>query len=131
MSVEYEIDSGHQVVFTRCCGTITVTDMWGIGRRLRSDPAFNPDQRQLIDLGEVTGMSAPFDEISRFAQDKDGDPFSGSSRRAVVAPQNFAYGIARMYEALREGRDAGGFRVFRTMAEAMEWLGLGATATSA
>lgn len=131
MSVDYQIDSGQEVVFTRCSGTITVADMWDIGRRLRSDPAFNPDQRQLIDLGEVTGMTVPFDQIYRFAQEKNGDPFSGSSRRAVVAPQNFAYGIARMYEALREDRDPGGFRVFRTMAEARKWLGLAATATSA
>lgn len=131
MSVEYQIDAGRQVVFTRCFGTITITDLWDTVQHLRNDPAFNPDLRQLIDLSELTGMNATFEEIWHFARDKDGDPFSGSSRRAVVAPQNFAYGLARMYEASREDRDDGGFRVFRNMAEAREWLGLDVAAASA
>jgi len=28
MSVEYQIDPVRQVVFTRCCGLLTVTEMW-------------------------------------------------------------------------------------------------------
>jgi len=129
MSVEYQIDPVRQVVFTRCCGLLTITEMWDACRRLRSDPAFDPDQRQLIDLVEVTGMDTPSDALQHFA--RDGDPFSGKSRRAVVAPQSFAYGIARMYEALREDKGPGELQVFRTRSEAAEWLGLAAGATSA
>jgi hypothetical protein len=129
MSVEYQIDSAQGVVFVRCSGVVTVAEMWDAGQRLRSDPTFEADQRLLIDLHEVTGMDTPSDALHHFA--KDGDPFSGKSRRAVVAPQTYAYGVARMYEALREDRDKGEFRVFRTMDEAREWLRLGSGATSA
>lgn len=123
MSVEYQIDRELQVVFTRCYGTLTAADMNDIGWHLRNDPDFKPDQRQLIDLSEVDGVAASFDAIYHFAID-NGDPFSGISRRAVVAPQHFTYGIARMYQGVREDKDQGRFRVFRTMAEARAWLTL-------
>lgn len=123
VSVEYQIDRVHQVVFTRCYGTLTVADMNDIGWRLRNDPDFQPDHRQLIDLSEVDGVTASFDAIYHFAVD-NGDPFSGTSRRAVVAPQHFTYGIARMYQGVREDKDQGRFRVFHTMAEARDWLAL-------
>lgn len=43
------------------------------------------------------------------------------ARTAFVAPQDFAYGLARMYAALGV-RDDPGFAVFRTMHEAEAWL---------
>lgn len=131
MNVEYQIDQSQGVVLTRCHGTLTEADMRDISHRLRSDPAFHADQRQLIDLTEVAGMTATFEAIRNFAQNQDGDPFSGHSRRAVVAPRDFTYGLARMYEALREIKEQGQFRVFRTMAEACHWLGLPAQTTKA
>jgi len=124
MCVEYRIDMARGVVFTDCYGDISAEDMDDIAHRLRNDPAFNPDYRQLIDLTEVAGVSASFDAIRCFANDQHGDPFSGRSRRAVAAPHNLTFGVARMYEALREDKDQGAFRVFRTMPEALRWLGL-------
>jgi len=123
MSVEYHIDRERGVVFTRCGGTLTVADMRDIASQLRADPDFKPDHRQLIDLSQVDGMTASFDAIYRFAV-YNGDPFSGSSRRAVVAPQPVLYGIARMYQGMREDKDRGTFRVYRTLAEAHDWLSL-------
>ncbi len=123
VNVEYQIDRERAVVFTRCWGTLTLADMRDISARLRDDPDFKPDHRQLIDLSEVSGMTASFDAIYRFAL-FNGDPFSGSSRRAVVAPQHYMYGIARMYQGMREEKDQGRLRVFRTMAEAYDWLAL-------
>jgi hypothetical protein len=128
MSVEYQIDRERGVVLTRCWGTLTVTDMREVAGRLRDDPDFRPDHRQLIDLSEVDRMAASFDAIYHFAVD-NGDPFSGSSRRAVVAPQHFMYGIARMYQGIREDKDQGRLRVYRTLAEAHNWLALGPVQT--
>ena len=123
MSVEYQIDREHGVVFTRCWGTLTVADMREIARRLRDDPDFKPDHRQLIDLRDVEAMKASFDAIYHFAAG-NADPFSGISRRAVVAPQHFIYGVARMYQGIREEKDQGRLRVYRTLAEAHDWLAL-------
>ncbi len=53
----------------------------------------------------------------------DLNPWGRGSRRAAVAPSDLAFGLARMYEALTQ-LEHGEFQVFRTMNEAMEWLGL-------
>jgi hypothetical protein len=42
-------------------------------------------------------------------------------RRAVFTSSQFAFGMARMYEALWS--EAENFAVFRTMEEACQWLG--------
>jgi hypothetical protein len=124
MSIDYRIDTLRGIVFTVCQGNITAEDLGDIAQRLRADPAFNPDYRLLLDLTEVTEISVSFEMLQRFASDQKGDPFSGRSRRAVVAPDNLTFGVSRMYEALRENRDHGEFRVFRAAPEARKWLGL-------
>ena len=44
-----------------------------------------------------------------------------SSRRAIVAPSDLGFGMARMYGALRE-ESGGGVRVFRDLDEARRWV---------
>lgn len=124
MSVEYRIDTTRGVVFSTWHGKLTAEDLNDVARHLRSDPAFNPDYRQLVDLSNVTGVTASFDAMRHYASDPHGDPFSGKGRRALIAPHNLTFGMARMYEALREDKDQGGLRVFRTLQEGLQWLGL-------
>ena len=45
------------------------------------------------------------------------------ARRALVATQDVAYGMVRMYQALSEG-DGERMGVFRDLSPALEWLGL-------
>jgi len=44
-----------------------------------------------------------------------------SARRAVVVPSELGFGMARMYEMLREG-SGGATRVFRSYEEAERWV---------
>lgn len=47
----------------------------------------------------------------------------GDVKTAAVVSSNFAYGMTRMYQALRErGSNAGTFLSFRTRDEAFDWL---------
>jgi hypothetical protein len=54
-------------------------------------------------------------------------PSSPESKLAIVAPEDLAFGLGRVYEAYREGNDQSSKRVgvFRTWAEAWTFLGLG------
>jgi hypothetical protein len=55
------------------------------------------------------------------------DPSSPASKLAIVAPEDLAFGLGRIYEAYREANDQSTKRVgvFRSRAEAMKFLGLG------
>lgn len=54
------------------------------------------------------------------------DPWDTPSRLAIVAASDAAFHLAQMYGALREhvGRGQKRVGVFRTRAEAEQWLGL-------
>jgi len=48
--------------------------------------------------------------------------FSSDSRRAILVPNEHAYGLARMFEILREAAGDRGIRVFRKLEEALDWV---------
>jgi len=120
MPVRYVINASRRVVFTACSGPVTVEEMLQNAKRLSTDSDFDSTFSELIDLHECSGTDARIEHLRYFAEDDD--PFSTEARRAVFAPSQFAFGMARMYEALRG--EAANFAVFRRMEEACQWLGL-------
>ena len=91
---------------------------------LRSDPLFRSTLNELVDLGRLTSSESTYDDFAM--RGAEGDPFCRDSRRAIVAPTEFSYGMARMYAASRD--EDGVFGVFRSVQTACEWLGLDETA---
>jgi hypothetical protein len=118
--IELHIDTAQRVVLARAIGKIEISEMFDCSARLRANPAFHPDLNALFDLSEMTGLEATFEELRHFARDKNGDPFSSKSRCVALAPHDFAYGVARMYQTLRD--KLGDFRVVRTRDEARALL---------
>jgi hypothetical protein len=50
--------------------------------------------------------------------------FAPSAKRAIVVPDVELFGLARMFEILRDAKGDEGIRVFTKMEEAREWLGV-------
>jgi hypothetical protein len=122
MPSECEIDVPDRLVRCRAWGAVTHADITETRLKFTRDPAFHPDFFQLYDLREVTNTDIAADEIRDLASYA---PFSHDVRRAIVAPQDAVYGVARMFALRREA--SGGqeqIRVFRSLAEANIWLGL-------
>jgi len=89
-------------------------------RALKRDPRFSPSFHQLVDFSDVTSLYVTVDGVHTMV---GLNPFGRGSRRAAIAPTDLAFGLARMYEALTQ-LEHGEFQVFRTMSQAVEWLGL-------
>ncbi|HLJ90546.1 MAG TPA: hypothetical protein VKZ53_27300 [Candidatus Angelobacter sp.] len=121
MPIIHDIDSRRRVVFTACIGSITIAEIDESTKRLRNDPAFDPDLDQIVDLSQLSSANLSYETLSKFS--RYDDPFSGNSRRAIVAPSTFAFGMARMYQALVDDPK---FAVVKTMEQARQWLGLDA-----
>ncbi|HKD50273.1 MAG TPA: hypothetical protein VKB90_05730 [Candidatus Acidoferrum sp.] len=83
------------------------------------DPDFDPSFGEIADLTEVTQVEVSGDDIREIAQK---NIFSPLSRRAIVVPNDVIFGLARMYEILRELQGESGIRVFRTLDEALDWV---------
>ncbi|HYY72237.1 MAG TPA: hypothetical protein VE778_01465 [Candidatus Bathyarchaeia archaeon] len=68
---------------------------------------------------QVTQFDVTADDVHRFAQSS---VFSPVSRRAILMPNDAAFGLGRMYEILRGLEGEKGIRVFRTLEEALDWV---------
>jgi hypothetical protein len=92
---------------------------------LLNDPDFDPTFDALVDFTRVPDASLDLDSIRSLSREP---LFSGASKIAVViAPSgNMAlFAIAQRYETYREVSAMGDrLRVFRTLEQAREWLGL-------
>ena len=121
MPATYRIDRSLRMVFSRALGVVTEAEILDHRRRLGKDPDFHPGFSQLVDLREVSEVAISIADMRVIASRTN--LFSEESRRAMVAQKDVVFGMARMYQMLREeGPEE--IMVFREMPEARQWLGL-------
>ncbi len=119
MPIQYAIDAARRTVEITCEGEITAQQIVEHRRNLLADPQFSADFAALIDASHLGAFGVSWELLNGLKYD---DPFSGKSRRAVLAPGSLAYGLGRMYQGLR--RDSN-FAVFRTIDGARKWIEFG------
>jgi hypothetical protein len=121
MPWDFEIDHAQRLVRVRVHGTMCDHDLLDADAALRDHPEFDPSFDQLIDLREATGSEVTTAGVQKLAQQPP--LFAPSSRRALVVSTDLGFGMARMFELLREGK-SGEVRAFRELDKAREWLDL-------
>ena len=125
MPLEYRIDRERRVVFATAARTLSDEDVLAYQREVRahSDLA---GYDQIVDLSQVEDLVLPSgDRVRALAELSSAMDVSGaSSKVAIVAPQDLAYGLARMFETHRTLNQRGSkvMSVFRSMQAALDWL---------
>jgi hypothetical protein len=114
--------SEDQLIVTRASGVITGEELSEHQKRLLADPEFNPAYRQLWHGGAATDVRTNFATMSRLSYS-----YEEGARRAIYAPTDLGFGMARMFEILRSDDHSGGLRVFKDLDEALAWIGLDRT----
>jgi len=114
----YTIDSDRKLVLSRIWGAATEDEIRDHGQRLRIDPAFRPDFRQLIDMRELTEILVGSKLVRDAALNQF---FLPGVRRAFVATSDIAFGMAQMY-AIQSESAGQTIEVFRDMKTAEAWL---------
>jgi len=126
MPLEYRIDPTRQVVFVKAVGTMTDDEVFGYQREVWSRPEVAGFD-ELIDMSDVQRIALPStDRVRQLAELSARMDSAWPARLAIIAPGDHAYGLARMYAALRE-MSPGATRqvlVFRTRQAALAWLGI-------
>lgn len=118
MPANYEIDAEQGVVRTRLWGVVTDHEVYEHNNRLRSDPKFNSDYRQLVDMSGITKAEVSAAMIADTAINQFFEP---GSRRAIIASNDAVFGLARMF-ALRSESVGQTIPVYRERSSAEEWL---------
>jgi len=114
-----KIDKERRLVISTACDVLTMADALAHQKQILSDPDFDPSFSQLADFTHVTRFDLGMDDIRMLAQKSI---FSPASRRAFVVKGDLAYGLARMFEILRETMGEQGIGVFRNLDDALEWV---------
>ncbi len=127
MPLEYRIDLERRVVFATAARILSDEDVFAYQREVWSrDDLAGYDE--VVDLGEVEDFVLSSDDrVRALAELASAMDVSGaSSRLAIVAPRDLAYGFARMFETYRELNQRGSksVSVFRSMQAALDWLGV-------
>lgn len=120
MPSSYLIDVERGIVFSRGWGVLTDQDIFDHAATLAADPRFDPGFRQIANFGDVTD----FQVTSKAVREVAGrNPYHRDARRAFVVASDEGYGLCRMFWSYIEA-SAEDFTIVRTMAPALEWIGL-------
>jgi hypothetical protein len=128
MPIDYLIDHDRRFVQARGRGILTDADVFGYQHEVWSRPEVS-GYDELVDLSEVEQIALPsvgrLRTLARLSATMD--PSSPLSKLAIVAPEDLAFGLGRVYQAYREVNDQSTKRVgvFRSLADALTFLGLG------
>lgn len=120
MPITHRIDPDQRLIVVAVSGTVGQQDILDAQKRIRTDPLFRPDMRQLNDLRAVEKVNVNSDGVRMLVANSH---LGAGGRRAFVTPGGMPYAMARMFEILSDLRPEK-TAVFRDMQEALEWLGL-------
>jgi hypothetical protein len=122
MNVRVQVDPDRGVRVYRFFGRITLEDLLAtLGKGAALEPV-RSGRTALWDFTQAFPAVSP-EELERLADltgcDSGG---AGRPRAAIVAADDLAFGLARVYSARVNSRSAGEVRIFRTREEAIEWV---------
>jgi hypothetical protein len=108
------------LVLSRGWGVLINSEILAHVRALSIDPRFVPNFHQLANLRDVEDVEVTASTIRELARL---NPYGEGSRRAVVVTSDLLFGMARMYQILRD-EPADELEIFRKLDDALRWLGV-------
>src|SRR5271155_1221991 len=99
MPAFYKIDKAHKVVLSTASGVFDLAMALAHQDQLLRDPDFDPSYSQLLDYTHVTRLDIDADDIRKLAERS---VFWPCARRAFLVSGDLEFGLARMFEMLRE-----------------------------
>jgi hypothetical protein len=121
MPLSYEIDEEHRLVITTAWETVTAEEAIQLQHDIRSDTRVNADFAHLVDLTRIKSVGIDMATMTELAARQS---FATSRRAFVVGSNRLAYGMARMFVALRRATGGEEMRIFVERNEALRWLGV-------
>lgn len=111
------IEVEKRTVFVRFGKKLKAMDIRRYAERLRTDPEFDPDFSEIVDLTEVEDLALRAEDFLQLADQID--CFSAGALRAFVVRNSVQDHAARMHKILRIPTN---MRIFNLLEEAMTWI---------
>jgi len=120
MPVSLQVDRARRMVTSTFYGQVTNEEFMRQASLIQSHPDSDPHFSEIIDFTGVTTTNLSTETIWAAATTSIFDP---SAKHVVIAPEDFAFGLARMFQALAEDSRPN-LAVVRSPSEAYRLLGL-------
>ncbi len=117
-SAQFVVDPVRKLVAVKFGKKLTVADIEHYSGHVRSNPSFQPNYSEIVDLTEVEELDLQAADFLKLA-DKI-DPFSPEAKRAFVVRNSVQSHAARMHKILRTQRN---IEIFNSVEEAERWIG--------
>ena len=114
---DYLLDTDRRLVTVKFRNKVTVSDIARYAASLRTNPLFEPDFSEIVDMSEVEELDLKAEEFIRLADNID--PFSQQARRAFVARDSVQNHAARMHKILRTQKN---IAIFSSVEAAQRWI---------
>lgn len=122
--VEYRMDEDARLCVFTGRGDVTVEDITGARRAAISDERWESCRRILYDYRHAILTDLDYGRLRVGAErDRSYDRVVAGRSIAVVADEDSAYGLMRIWKTLSEGRPLH-IEIFRTLKEALDFLGI-------
>jgi len=121
MPLSYEIDQEHRLVITTAWDIVSAHEALELQDEIRSDTRLTTDFLHLVDLTRLTSVDVDINVMNELAARQS---FAESRRAFFVGSNRLAYGMARMFVALRRVTGEEKMRLFEDREAALQWLGV-------
>ena len=121
MTKRHEIDPDRNLIAVEVSGTLAADEVLALRDRICADPRYRNGMNQVWDFSQVDEVAVAPADLRTMIERQSRGAFEQRVRCALVAPQDSAFGIGRMYEALSDEPDLE-IGVFRDRPSALEWV---------
>jgi hypothetical protein len=122
MPLSYAVYREHCLVIITGSGRVTWDEIKERQDQIKSDPDFNPEFNEIVDLRAVTALDMSSEHAQVLARRM---LFSFASKRAFVAADPVVFGVARTWENFTHISDnPSQIRLFNDLPSALKWLKL-------
>src|SRR5215831_7304572 len=122
MPFGYVVYKDLRLVVSTGLGRVSWSEIKACQDQTKTDPNFNPEFDQIVDLRATTSFDMTVAQAGVLARRMI---FSFSSKRAFVASSPAVFGMGRVWEAFTELSDnPSQIQVFYDLSPALNWLGL-------
>ena len=120
--IQFHVDPVHRMRIATFEGTVDDAQLLRSYTELTSAPDYDPTLSDLVDMSRVQRLDVSSEAVRRLVDMYSlVDPDDVVQRTAIVAAQDHVFGMARMYQILREGAPDI-IRIFRDRDEAIRWV---------
>ena len=118
MTVKYDIDSEHNLVFTTVADVIDGEQLHNHQMKLSKDTNFKPDMLELMDCTALQDVKLTTIKIPQFVRES---PWQQSAKRAVIVSNPRVFSFLRFFQVFM-GSNHGKINIFHDLKSAKDWL---------